>query len=146
MNIVDKNPIPAELFKDSVLIHLAAAYSAVAKSLERKTKCSQTRGFILATLRGGVALNSNQIATRLDLDRTVVHRAVKTMIRQGLVSEAKSKTGRALLVRLTAKGNSYRKFLIKHRRALDENLTAKLTASERSTLLRLLEMIAATDS
>jgi DNA-binding MarR family transcriptional regulator len=146
MNIVDKNPIPAELFKDSVLIHLAAAYSAVAKSLERKTKCSQTRGFILATLRGGVALNSNQIATRLDLDRTVVHRAIKTMIRQGLVSEAKSKTGRALLVRLTAKGNSYREFLIKHRRALDENLTAKLTASERSTLLRLLEMIAATDS
>ena len=95
MNIVDKNPIPAELFKDSVLIRLAAAYSAVAKSLERKTKCSQTRGFILATLRGGAALNSNQIATRLDLDRTVVHRAIKTMIREGLVSEAKAKSGRS---------------------------------------------------
>jgi DNA-binding MarR family transcriptional regulator len=146
MNIVDKNPIPAELFKDSVLIHLAAAYSSVAKSLERKTKCSQTRGFILATLRGGVALNSNQIATRLDLDRTVVHRAIKIMIREDLVSESKAKSGRALLVRLTAKGNSYREFLIKHRRALDEKLTAKLTASERSTLLRLLDLISTMDS
>jgi DNA-binding MarR family transcriptional regulator len=146
MNIVDKNPIPAEIVKDSVLLGLYAAYSSVAKSMERKTKCSQTRGFILATLRGGVALNSNQIATGLDLDRTVVHRAIKTMIREGLVSESKAKSGRALLVRLTAKGNNYREFLIKHRRNLDEELAAKLTASERSTLLRLLDVISTLDA
>jgi DNA-binding MarR family transcriptional regulator len=146
MNIVDKNPIPAEIFKDSILIRLTAAYSSVAKSLERKTKCSQTRGFILATLRGGAALNSNQIAMRLDLDRTVVHRAIKTMIREGLVSESKAKSGRALLVRLTAKGNAYREFLIKHRRALDKKLAAKLSATERSTLLRLLDVISAVGS
>jgi DNA-binding MarR family transcriptional regulator len=146
MNVVDKNPIPSEILKDSVLLRLYAAYSSVAKSMERKTKCSQTRGFILATLRGGVALNSNQIATRLDLDRTVVHRAIKTMTREGLVSESKAKSGRVLLVRLTAKGNAYREFLIKHRRNLDEKLAAKLTASERSTLMRLLDRIAAMDS
>lgn len=146
MNIVDKNPIPSEMMKDSVLIRLYAAYSSVAKSMERKTKCSQTRGFILATLRGGVALNSNQIATRLDLDRTVVHRAIKTMIREGLVSETKAKSGRALLVRLTTKGNAYRESLIKHRRSLDEKLRAKLTAPERSTLLRLLDVIASLDA
>jgi DNA-binding MarR family transcriptional regulator len=146
MNVVDKNPIPSEILKDSVLLRLYAAYSSVAKSMERKTKCSQTRGFILATLRGGVALNSNQIATRLDLDRTVVHRAIKTMTREGLVSESKAKSGRALLVRLTSKGNAYREFLIKHRRNLDEKLAAKLTASERYTLMRLLDRIAAMDS
>jgi DNA-binding MarR family transcriptional regulator len=145
MNIIDKNPIPSEILKDSVLVRLYAAYSSVAKSMERKTKCSQTRGFILATLRGGVALNSNQIATRLDLDRTVVHRAIKTMIREGLVSETKARSGRALLVRLTAKGNTYREFLIKHRRALDEKLAAKLNVSERSTLLRLLAVISTLD-
>jgi DNA-binding MarR family transcriptional regulator len=145
MNIIDKNPIPSEILKDSVLVRLYAAYSSVAKSMERKTKCSQTRGFILATLRGGVALNSNQIATRLDLDRTVVHRAIKTMIREGLVSETKARSGRALLVRLTAKGNTYREFLIKHRRALDEKLAAKLNVSERSTLLRLLDVISTLD-
>ncbi len=146
MNVVDKNPIPSEILKDSVLLRLYAAYSSVAKSMERKTKCSQTRGFILSTLRGGAAFNSNQIATRLDLDRTVVHRAIKTMIREGLVSESKAKSGRALLVRLTSKGNAYREFLIKHRRNLDEKLAAKLTASERSTLMRLLDRIAAMDS
>ena len=145
MNIIDKNPIPSEILKDAVLVRLYAAYSSVAKSMERKTKCSQTRGFILATLRGGVALNSNQIATRLDLDRTVVHRAIKTMIREGLVSETKARSGRALLVRLTAKGNTYREFLIKHRRALDEKLAAKLNVSERSTLLRLLDVISTLD-
>jgi hypothetical protein len=36
---------------------------------------SQTRGFILSTLGGGVALNQNQIAKLLGFDRTVVHRA-----------------------------------------------------------------------
>jgi DNA-binding MarR family transcriptional regulator len=146
MNIVDKNPVPAEIVKNSVLLRLYAAYSSVAKSLERKTKCSQTRGFILGTLRGGTALNSNQIATRLDLDRTVVHRAIKTMMREGLVSQAKAKSGRALLVSLTAKGSAYREFLIKHRRALDEKLAAKLTASERATLLRLLDLISTMES
>ncbi|HEY0701626.1 MAG TPA: MarR family winged helix-turn-helix transcriptional regulator [Candidatus Acidoferrales bacterium] len=141
MTIAGKNQIPQEIVKESVLINLAAAYSHAAKALERKTKCSQTRGYILATLRGGVALNSNQIATRLNLDRTVVHRAIKNMIGAGLISERKANSGRALLVRLTAKGNTYRDFLIRNRRALDEKLAGKLTASERSTLLRLLEKL-----
>ena len=91
MNIVDQKlvPIPPQIVKDSILLNLASAYSSVGKQLEQKTKCSQTRGFIMSTLRGGVALNPNQISKLLGFDRTVVHRAIKTMIREGLLIQKK---------------------------------------------------------
>ena len=142
MIIVEKKLIPPEILKDSVLVHLAAAYYSVAKQLERKTQCSQTRGFILSTLRGGAARNQNQIATLLGFDRTVVHRAIKTMIQEGLLSERKAESGRALLVQLTAKGNRYREFLIKERRAADEKLGKELAPEDSATLLRLLKVLA----
>lgn len=141
MITVEKKLIPAEILQDSVLVHLAAAYYSVGKQLEQKTQCSQTRGFILSTLRGGAALNQNQIATMLGYDRTVVHRAVKTMIREGLLSERKAKTGRALLVQLTAKGNKYREYLIKERRAAEEKVRGELTTEEIATTMRVLKLI-----
>jgi DNA-binding MarR family transcriptional regulator len=141
MIIVEKKLIPQEILQDSVLVHLAAAYYSVGKQLEQKTQCSQTRGFIMSTLRGGAALNQNQIATMLGFDRTVVHRAVKTMIREGLLSERKAKTGRALLVHLTAKGNKYRENLVKERRAAEERLRSELTPEEIATMLRLLKVV-----
>jgi DNA-binding MarR family transcriptional regulator len=142
MITVEKKLIPPEILKDSVLVHLAAAYYSVGKQLEQKTQCSQTRGFILSTLRGGAARNQNQIATLLGFDRTVVHRAVKTMIKEGLLSERKAKSGRALLVQLTTKGNKYREFLIRERRAAEEKVRTELTAEEIPILLRLLKVIA----
>jgi len=141
MIAVGKREIPAAILNDSVLVHLAAAYFSVAKQLERKTECSYTRGFIMSTLRGGAALNQNQIATQLGMDRTVVHRAIKTMVREGLVSEKKAKAGKAILVQLTAKGNTYREKLIKVRRAADEKIRKEMTADDRSALLRLLTTI-----
>src|SRR5258708_39549008 len=119
MIVVEKKLIPPEILKDSVLVHLAAAYYSVGKQLERKTQCSQTRGFILSTLRGGASRNQNQIATLLGFDRTVVHRAIKTMIQEGLLSERKAESGRALLVHLTAKGNNYREIMFIDRREAD---------------------------
>src|SRR5579863_4819354 len=142
---VPKQDIPQDILRDSVLAHVAAAYFSVGKRLERKTGCSATRGFILATLRGGATLNQNQIATLLGLDRTVVHRAIKTMVREGLVSERKAKTGRAIHVQLTRKGNRYRERLIKARVAADENVRHQLTSNERATLIRLLKLIAELD-
>jgi DNA-binding MarR family transcriptional regulator len=142
MITVEKKLIPPEILNDSLLVHLAAAYYSVGKQLEQKTQCSQTRGFILSTLRGGAARNQNQIATLLGFDRTVVHRAVKTMIKEGLLSERKAESGRALLVQLTAKGNKYREFLIKERRAAEEKVRTELTAEEIATLLQLLKVIA----
>jgi DNA-binding MarR family transcriptional regulator len=141
MIAVEKKLIPQEILKDSVLVHLAAAYYSVGKQLEQKTQCSQTRGFIMSTLRGGTSRNQNQIATLLGFDRTVVHRAIKTMIQEGLLSERKAESGRALMVQLTAKGNKYREHLIKERRAAEEKLQKKLTPDEVATLLRLLRMI-----
>ncbi len=141
MITVDKKLIPEEIFKDSVLMQLAAAYFAVGKRLEQKTQCSQTRGFILSALRGGAVLNQNQIAVLLGLDRTVVHRAIKALVREGLVSEKKATTGKAILVQLTAKGNKYREYLIKERRAADEKVNKQLSAGERSTLIRLLKAV-----
>jgi len=139
---IPESKIPDDILKDSLLAHLAAAYFAVGKRLERKTGCSATRGFILSTLRGDDALNQNQIATRLGFDRTVVHRAIKTMLKEKLVSERKAKTGRALLLHLTPKGEKYHQALIQHRRSADEKARQALTADERAALIRHLKLIA----
>jgi|SRR6202050_2592012 DNA-binding MarR family transcriptional regulator len=142
MMIVGQKLIPQEILKDSVLLNLASAYFAIGKRLEQKTKCSQTRGLIMSTLRGGASLNQNQIATMLGFDRTVVHRAIKTMIHEGLLSERKADTGRALLVQLTAKGNKYREGLIKERRAAEDKLRKELTPAQACNLIRLLQRVA----
>lgn len=142
MNIIPKKDVPEDILEDSILAHIAAAYFSVGKRLERKTGCSATRGFILSTLRGGTVLNQNQIATLLSLDRTVVHRAIKTMAKEGLVSERKAKSGRAIHVQLTRGGSHYRERLIKARVAADESVRHQLTSDERATLIRLLKLIA----
>jgi len=141
MNIMPGKEIPEDILKDSVLAHIAAAYFSVGKRLERKTQCSATRGFILSTLRDGASLNQNQIATLLGLDRTVVHRAIKSMAKEGLVSERKAKSGRAIHVQLTRKGTQYRERLIEARRAADENVRHHMTSDEREKLVRLLKLI-----
>jgi len=141
MTTLPKQDTPQDILSDSVLAHVAAAYFSVGKRLERKTHCSATRGFILSTLRGAV-LNQNQIATLLSIDRTVVHRAIKSMVQEGLVSERKAQSGRAIHVLLTPKGQKYRQRLINARIAADEKVRKELTAEERTTLLRLLKVIA----
>jgi DNA-binding MarR family transcriptional regulator len=142
MIIVPRKGVPEDILSDSVLAHIAAAYFSVGKKLERKTQCSATRGFILSTLRGDATLNQNQIAILLGLDRTVVHRAIKSMVHEGLVSEKKAKSGRAIHVKLTPKGHNYRKRLIKARMAADDRVRKEITPEDRATLLRLLRMIA----
>jgi DNA-binding MarR family transcriptional regulator len=142
MIVVDKKLIPEEILKDSILVHLAAAYFSIGKRLEQKTQCPQTRGFVMSTLRGGAALNQNQIATLLGIERTVVHRSIKAMVREGLASEKKADSGRAILVRLTAKGNKYREKLIQERRAAEEKLRKELTPEEIAVFLRLLKVAA----
>ena len=145
MNILPRKEIPGDILKDSVLAHIAAAYFSVGKRLEQKTHCSATRGFILSTLRGGTTLNQNQIATLLGFDRTVVHRAIKTMAQEGLVSEHKAKSGRAIQVQLTAKGRKYRERLIEARKAADQSVRQQMTTDERETLIRLLKSVAECD-
>src|ERR1700735_5903292 len=142
INMLPSQEIPEEILNDSVLAHIAAAYFAVGKRLERKTQCSATRGFILSTLRDGTALNQNQIATLLGLDRTVVHRAIKSLAQEGLVSEHRTKTSRAIGVRLTAKGEKYRRRLIEARETAAERGRAEVAAEECETLVRLLKLVA----
>ena len=86
--------------------------------------------------------NQNQIATLLGFDRTVVHRAIKSMVQEGLVSERRAKSGRAIHVQLTTKGNKYRERLIKARVAADETVRRQMTRQERETLLRILKLVA----
>jgi DNA-binding MarR family transcriptional regulator len=64
------------------------------------------------------------------------------MVREGLVSERKAKSGRAIHITLTAKGHRYRKRLIDARIAADHKLQKELTPGERTTLFRLLKLIA----
>ena len=145
MNILPRKEVPDDILKDSVLAHIAAAYFSVGKRLERKTQCSATRGFILSTLRGGTTLNQNQIATLLGFDRTVVHRAIKSLAKERLVSEHRAKSGRAIRVQLTAKGRKYRARLIEARETADENVRRQMTSEERETLLRLLKLVGECD-
>jgi DNA-binding MarR family transcriptional regulator len=142
MNMLPSQEIPEEILNDSVLAHIAAAYFAVGKRLERKTQCSATRGFILSTLRDGTTLNQNQIATLLGFDRTVVHRAIKLLAKEGLVAEHRAKSGRAIQVQLTVKGRQYRERLISARMTADERVRRQMTEEERETLLRLLRLVA----
>ena len=142
MNILPRKEISDDMLKDSVLANIAAAYFSVGKRLERKTECSATRGFILSTLRGGTTLNQNQIATLLGFDRTVVHRAIKSLAKERLVSEHRAKSGRAIRVQLTAKGRKYRERLIKARETADESVRQQMSSEERETLLRLLKLVA----
>ena len=142
MTVLPAQEIPGDILKNSILAHIAAAYFSVGKRLERKTQCSATRGFILSTLRGGTVLNQNQIATLLGIDRTVVHRAIKSLALEGLISERKAESGRAIQVQLTAKGRKYRERLIEARAAADESVRRQMTSQERDTLLRLLKLVA----
>jgi DNA-binding MarR family transcriptional regulator len=142
VSIVPQREIPDEILQDSVLAHLAAAYFSIGKRLERKTRCSATRGFILSTLRDGTALNQNQIATLLGFDRTVVHRAVKSLVQEGLVSEHHEKSGRAIRIQLTTRGRKYRDRLIEARVTADESIRQKVTLEEHEMLIRLLKLIA----
>jgi DNA-binding MarR family transcriptional regulator len=137
-----RKEIPGDILKDSVLAHIAAAYFAVGKRLEQKSQCSATRGFILSTLRGGTVLNQNQIATLLGFDRTVVHRAVKAMAREGLVLECRARAGRAILVQLTAKGKKYRERVIQARKDAERKVRGQMRLEERKKLLRLLKLVA----
>ena len=141
MNMLPKKEIPEDILRDSLLAHIAAAYFSVGRRLERKTQCSATRGFILNALRGGAGLNQNQIANMLGFDRTVVHRAIKAMVQEGLLSEKKAPSGRALVVQLTHKGNRYREKLIRIRRAADDKLRQEMTPEARNTLIRLLKQV-----
>jgi len=142
MTVLPAQEMPGDILKNSILAHIAAAYFSVGKRLERKTQCSATRGFILSTLRGGTVLNQNQIATLLGIDRTVVHRAIKSLALEGLISERKAESGRAIQVQLTAKGRKYRERLIEARAAADESVRRQMTSQERDTLLRLLKLVA----
>lgn len=142
MNVIPKSEIPRDIVTDSVLAHLAAAYFSVGKQLERKTGCSTTRGFILHLLGSGTAFNQNQIATTLGFDRTVVHRSIKAMVKEGLVSERKAPTGRGIHIKLTAHGQAYRRRIIAARIAADDEVRGRLTPEEQRMLVRLLTMIA----
>jgi DNA-binding MarR family transcriptional regulator len=142
MTIIPRQEVPQHILKDSVLAYIAAAYFSVGKQLEKKTNCSATRGFILSTFRNAPTLNQNQIATLLNLDRTVVHRSIKTMVRERLIAERKATSGRAILLSLTPKGTAYRKRLIEARVAADEKVRRALPRKDRDTLVRLLKQIA----
>ena len=64
------------------------------------------------------------------------------MAQEGLVSQEKANSGRAIHVQLTAEGNKYRQRLIKARVAADESVRRQMTPKERESLLRLLKLVA----
>jgi DNA-binding MarR family transcriptional regulator len=67
------------------------------------------------------------------------------MVEEGLLSERKAPSGRALVAQLTPKGNKYRENLIRIRRAADDKLRQELTQEDRDMLIRLLKRVAETE-
>jgi DNA-binding MarR family transcriptional regulator len=102
----------------------------------KKDNARKPVALLCPRLRDWAALNQNQIAVLLGFDRTGVHRAIKAMVREGLASETKAHSGKAILVELTSKGQKYRARLLKERRAADDKLRKEMTPEERATLLR----------
>jgi DNA-binding MarR family transcriptional regulator len=74
-----------------------------------------------------------------------VHRAIKSLAKERLVSEHRAKSGRAIRVQLTAKGRKYRERLIEARETADESVRRQMSSEERETLLRLLKLVAECD-
>jgi DNA-binding MarR family transcriptional regulator len=138
---IDRELVPQNILSDSVILHVVLAYFSISKVLQSRSGCSETRDFILYTLRDGAERNQNQIAILLGFDRTVVHRAIKTMIREGLLKERKAPSGRALPVRLTERGTRYRKALVEARRTLEEEIRRELDPKDVARLPVLLKTI-----
>ena len=64
------------------------------------------------------------------------------MVREGLITEKKATSGRAIDLKLTAKGNRYHDWLIQQRVAADEKVRSALTSADRENLLHSLRFIA----
>ncbi|HEY1764681.1 MAG TPA: MarR family winged helix-turn-helix transcriptional regulator [Opitutaceae bacterium] len=143
MNRREPLPISPAVQNESVILSLHAAYQTIGKTLEQRIQVPATRGWILASFRGGPSLNQNQIATLLGIDRTVVHRTVKALIKEGLLKETPAPTGRSLLLSLSDKGETARQELVRERKALEEEVRAKLGHGKSETLLSLLRTLAA---
>lgn len=63
------------------------------------------------------------------------------MIEEGLLSEKKAASGTGPLVRLTARGNKYRVYLVKEQRALNEKIQRTMSPVEIKNLIRILKLI-----
>lgn len=142
MNFSFQKIIPEEIIKNSLFLNVTSAAWSLVTAFEKGTQTSQNRFLILIVFRGGVILNQNQIANLLGLDRTVVHRIVKSLILEKLLSETKAETGKSFLLRLTQKGELFRERLIAERKAIDQKLGKLLNPKETLILTRALKKIA----
>ncbi len=143
MSLREPQPISPAIRDESVILSLHLAYQTIGKTLERRIRMPSTRGWVLASFRGGPQLNQNQIATLLGIDRTVVHRTIKGLIREGLMRETPAPRGRSLLLSLTDVGEKARQGLIDERKALEAEVRARLGKGRSRTLLLLLRTLAA---
>src|SRR5580698_6524512 len=143
MSLRQPQPISPAVQSESVILSLYAAYQTIGKALERRIQVPATRGWILASFRGGANLNQNQIANLLGIDRTVIHRTVKALIKEGLLQETPAPSGRSLLLSLTGMGEKARQELIRERKALEAEVRANLGQGKSETLLLLLRTLAA---
>jgi DNA-binding MarR family transcriptional regulator len=128
---------------DSVVIQIARAYWSVIRTFEAKSQSSHSRLLILSLFRKGASFNQNQIATILDLDRTVAHRILKTMVKDDVLTERRSEVGRQILLTLTPHGEQVREGLIRERTSLDKRIARQLNPGELENLIKMLEQIAA---
>jgi DNA-binding MarR family transcriptional regulator len=133
--------IPNEIIENSIYFSLASAYTHIIRGFEAITGFSQTRLLIMFLFRNEAVYNQNQLAVALRADRTVVHRVIKTMIRDGLLVEKKEPGKRQIKLRLTAKGEKARWALIEQRVALDKKLMAKFSKRQLSAFIATLASI-----
>lgn len=143
MNPREPQTVPAQTQRASLILSLVAAHSAIIREMESRAKMTLTRGQVLAAFRGGAVLNQNQVAKHLGMDRTVVHRTIRSLVEEGYLLEAPAEKGRSLLLKLTAKGEGFRETMIRERKHLDASFSELLGPAVADTLRQGLQAITA---
>jgi DNA-binding MarR family transcriptional regulator len=131
-----------QVIAESVFVNLLFACQETIRRFEHDSGISHARVRVLAAFRDGRSLNQNQIAKELVMDRAMVHRMVKSLVREKLIHEKKAKTGRSIPLTLTPRGEELRHKAIETRKYIDRVITISLENPRRkSELIRNLQAV-----
>ena len=129
-------------YEDCILFLLAKAYQKAHSSFKQKLapfNITPVQQLVLAVLEEEEFLSPGEIAERVAMDNATLSGVLDRMGDAGLIrKEGNPEDRRSLRVLLTAKAKKIREELAVQRRAINEEITAKLSSEERSLLKRML--------
>lgn len=128
----------------SARLHALAALSAANTTLrvERKFGLSLLEWRSLAHLGGAPSLSVNELARRAGLDKSYASRTVGGLIERGLVASERSEIdARAVVLRLTKKGEALYRKAFADAVGRNERLLGRLSEEQRQQLMEMLDLL-----